>query len=94
METKVLKSGGEYELKCTMVSSDPLTPSMTKNLGTNLEGSESLTSKAKLVKLDKHVYEYTYVIQNATNKDSGNYSCVARNAIGESQRKFQIKVEA
>lgn len=67
---------------------------MTRELGSNTDGAETLTSKAKLTKVDKHVYVYSYVIRNATINDSGIYSCVARNSIGESERKFHIQVEA
>ncbi|XP_028414944.1 hemicentin-1-like isoform X2 [Dendronephthya gigantea] len=91
---KVLHSGERYELKCTIVSREPLAPSLTMDLDTKLGAQESLKGKAKLVKLDKRVYQFSYVIRNATRKDSGNYTCVARNSIGKSQRKFQIHVEA
>ena len=91
---EILRIGHRYKLKCTIVSSEPIIPRMTRELESNTKGAENLTSKTKLVKLDKHVYVYSYVIRNATVNDSGIYSCVARNSIGESQKKFHIQVEA
>ena len=91
---KLLRVGERYEVRCVIVSSKQLIPRMTRELGTNSAGPETLTSQSKLVKLDKNIYQYSYVIRNATSKDSGNYSCIARNAIGKSQRRFQIQVNA
>ena len=91
---KLLRVGERYEVRCTIVSSKQLIPRMIRELSTNSTGPETLTSQSKLVKLDKNIYQYSYVIRDATVKDSGNYSCIARNALGKSQRRFQIKVNA
>jgi hypothetical protein len=91
---KLLRAGQRYEVKCIIVSGEQLIPRMIRELDTNSTGPERLTSQSKLVKVDKNIYRYSYVIRNASARDSGNYSCIAGNAIGESRRKFQIQVNA
>ena len=90
MEKKI-KSGQNYEIKCTIVSSKPPKVSWLRSNSTSRSKHELLNER-KAVKLDKYVYLFSYVIGKATTEDSGKYWCVAKNNLGISSRQFELQV--